>query len=308
MLPWSVIPIADISSRCASASIGVIFAAPSNIEYSVWLCRCTNDWFIGTPVYGRTPTTPRRVGECVLRPLPIQLDELLQRFLDVPSDGPSRCRAHWTEQRTPAQLQAQTEGRPLLGGLHGERDSVFCTAFPGSRQCDLVRRLPRGHRPRHPVAQALGACHAHDLGSFAQLVRHLATPSFVQHQPITQIGQIRDVIPHLLRAYRHVGGHVNGGHQRLGPPRNRLPIRIPGNNRVRGTNLPPILTALGTMPGTTLRLPASIPPIASSATSCGATCARGILKRSALAISPHSVGTGPGHNTVTDTPVPCSSS
>src|ERR1700739_3494106 len=96
--------------------------------------------------------------------------------------------------------------------------------------------------------------------------------------------------------------------QRLGPPRKRLPIRIPGSNRVRGTNLPPILTALGTTPGTTLRLPDSIPPMASSATSCGATCARGMLKRSALAISPHSVGTGPGHKTVTETPVPCSSS
>src|SRR5579872_3407785 len=66
MLPWSVIPIADISSRCASASMGAIFAAPSNIEYSVWLCRCTNEGFIGTPVYGRAPTHLRRVAECVL--------------------------------------------------------------------------------------------------------------------------------------------------------------------------------------------------------------------------------------------------
>src|SRR6202012_1816735 len=59
-------PIAGICSRCASASIGATFAAPSNIEYSVWLCRCTNDWLIGTPVYGRTPTSPRRVGKGVL--------------------------------------------------------------------------------------------------------------------------------------------------------------------------------------------------------------------------------------------------
>ncbi|CFS37997.1 Uncharacterised protein [Mycobacterium tuberculosis] len=33
-----------------------------------------------------------------------------------------------------------------------------------------------------------------------------------------------------------------------------------------------------------------------------------MLNRSALAISAHSVGTGPGHRAVTDTPVPCSSS
>src|ERR1700685_3165074 len=66
MLPWSVIPIADISSRCASASMGETFAAPSNIEYSVWLCRCTNDLLIGTPVYDRTPTRTWRVAECVL--------------------------------------------------------------------------------------------------------------------------------------------------------------------------------------------------------------------------------------------------
>src|ERR1700689_3575458 len=65
MLPWSVIPIAGICSRCASASMGATFAAPSNIEYSVWLCRCTNDWLIGTPVYDRPPTRPRRVAECV---------------------------------------------------------------------------------------------------------------------------------------------------------------------------------------------------------------------------------------------------
>jgi hypothetical protein len=35
MFPWSVIPMAGISSRWASASIGAIFAAPSSIEYSV---------------------------------------------------------------------------------------------------------------------------------------------------------------------------------------------------------------------------------------------------------------------------------
>src|ERR1700694_4935232 len=49
-------PIAGISRRWGSASIGAIFAAPSSIEYSVWLCRCTKDWFIGTPVYGCPPT------------------------------------------------------------------------------------------------------------------------------------------------------------------------------------------------------------------------------------------------------------
>src|SRR4051812_49374423 len=72
--------------------------------------------------------------------------------------------------------------------------------------------------------------------------------------------------------------------------------------------LPLALTTLGTTPGTTLRLPASIPSIAARATSRGETWARGMLNRSALAISAHSVGTGPGHNAVTETPVPCSSS
>ncbi len=51
-----------------------------------------------------------------------------------------------------------------------------------------------------------------------------------------------------------------------------------------------------------------MPPIAASATSRGETCAIGMLNRSALAISAHSVGTGPGHRQVTDTPLPCSSS
>ena len=48
----------------------------------------------------------RRVGVCVLRPLPVQRDELLQRFLDVSFDGASRSRAHRAEQRTPTQLKA----------------------------------------------------------------------------------------------------------------------------------------------------------------------------------------------------------
>ena len=69
-------PIAGISSRCASASIGVIFAAPSSIEYSVWLCRCTKEEeFIGPPVYGGAPTVlgvsrrPRMAcrGRCLRR-------------------------------------------------------------------------------------------------------------------------------------------------------------------------------------------------------------------------------------------------
>ncbi|SKV08386.1 Uncharacterised protein [Mycobacteroides abscessus subsp. abscessus] len=45
MFPWSVMPTADMPSRSTSASIGLIFAAPSSIEYSVWLCRCTNEEF-----------------------------------------------------------------------------------------------------------------------------------------------------------------------------------------------------------------------------------------------------------------------
>ncbi|CFE36017.1 Uncharacterised protein [Mycobacterium tuberculosis] len=87
-----------------------------------------------------------------------------------------------------------------------------------------------------------------------------------------------------------------------------MPIRIAGSSRLRGANLPLVLTNFGTMPGTTVRLPESIPAMAASATSCGETWARGMLNRSALAISAHSVGTGPGHRAVTDTPVPCSSS
>src|SRR3546814_362628 len=58
MLPWSVIPMAGISRRWASATIGLTFAAPSSIEYSVWLCRCTNEALIGWPVYWCAPTVP----------------------------------------------------------------------------------------------------------------------------------------------------------------------------------------------------------------------------------------------------------
>jgi hypothetical protein len=45
----------------------VIFAAPSSIEYSVWLCRCTKEEFIGTPVYDRSPTD-LGVSRCVSLP------------------------------------------------------------------------------------------------------------------------------------------------------------------------------------------------------------------------------------------------
>ncbi|CFS66619.1 Uncharacterised protein [Mycobacterium tuberculosis] len=50
--------------------MGVIFAAPSSIEYSVWLCRCTkedpaDEPLIGTPVYDRGPTPFGRVAKCV---------------------------------------------------------------------------------------------------------------------------------------------------------------------------------------------------------------------------------------------------
>src|SRR5690349_9799471 len=78
MFPWSVIPIAGICNRCASASIGLTFAAPSSIEYSVWLCRCTKEALralargaeglvIGTPVYDRDPTD-LGVSRCVSLP------------------------------------------------------------------------------------------------------------------------------------------------------------------------------------------------------------------------------------------------
>src|ERR1700757_2406539 len=69
MFPWSVMPIAGISNRCASAIIGATFAAPSSIEYSVWLCRWTkepeDEPLIGWPVYCRPPTPSRRVAERV---------------------------------------------------------------------------------------------------------------------------------------------------------------------------------------------------------------------------------------------------
>jgi hypothetical protein len=43
--------VAGISNRCASVSIGVTFAAPSTIDYSVWLCKCTKgEEFIGRTV------------------------------------------------------------------------------------------------------------------------------------------------------------------------------------------------------------------------------------------------------------------
>ena len=35
----------------------------------------------------------------------------------------------------------------------------------------------------------------------------------------TQIRQIRDVVPHVLRGHRHVGGHVNSGHRPSLAPR-----------------------------------------------------------------------------------------
>src|SRR5262249_2209211 len=150
--------------------------------------------------------------------------------------------------------------------------------------------------------------HAHDLGAFGDLVGQLAAPALVQDEPVAQVRQIGDVVPRVLRGHGHAGGQVNSGHQRLGPPRNRFPIRIAGRSRLRGTNLPLVLTTVGPTPGTTLRRPASTPPIAASATSDGETCTIERLNRSALAILAHSVGTGPGHSTVTDTPVPCSSS
>src|ERR1700733_6894143 len=171
-----------------------------------------------------------------------------------------------------------------------------------------MRRVPGGDRPVHPVSEALGAGDTDDLGALAQLVGQLAAPRLVHGQPLAQLREVGDVIPHVLRADGHVGRDVDLGHQRLGPPRKRLPIRRPATSSARATSRPPKLTAFGTRPGTTLRLPSTIPPMACSATSCGDTCASGMLNRSALAISPHSVGTGPGHSTVTETPVPCSSS
>ena len=72
--------------------------------------------------------------------------------------------------------------------------------------------------------------------------------------------------PYPRANHRHVGRQIHSGRQRLGPPRNRLPIRKPGNSRVRGRYLPPMLTALGTIPGTTLRFPSTIPSMAASAT------------------------------------------
>src|ERR1700761_9426601 len=93
MLPWSVIPIAGICSRFASASIGETFAAPSNIEYSVWLCRCTNDLLIGTPVYDRAPTSTRRVAKCVLpfRRITTELPRPRSRRAVPPAGRP----CHW---------------------------------------------------------------------------------------------------------------------------------------------------------------------------------------------------------------------
>src|SRR6516164_6779462 len=212
MFPWSVIPIAGICSRSTSASSGVIFAAPSSIEYSVWLCRCTKDWFIGTPVYDRPPTHPRRVAECVYF-LSVELDELLQRLLHVSLDCAGRRRTHRAEQRTSAHLDTQAQGGPAFGGPHSECDAVFRSALAGSRHRDLVRRVPFRHRPRHPVAQAFGTRHAHDLDAFADLVGQLAAPPLVQDEPLAPVRQVRHVLPHVLWGHRHVGGHVDGGHR-----------------------------------------------------------------------------------------------
>ena len=43
MLPWSVIARAGWPSATAAATTSPIRAAPSSIEYSVWVCRWTND-------------------------------------------------------------------------------------------------------------------------------------------------------------------------------------------------------------------------------------------------------------------------
>lgn len=70
------------------------------------------------------------------------------------------------------------------------------------------------------------------------------------------------------------------------------------NNRLSGAYLPLMLTNLGT----TMRLQASITLIAAlQRQSCDAICTMGILNRLVLAISTHSIGTGPGRKTVTDT-------
>ena len=43
MLPWSVIAIAGWPSATAAATTSSTRAAPSSIEYSVWLCRWANE-------------------------------------------------------------------------------------------------------------------------------------------------------------------------------------------------------------------------------------------------------------------------
>ena len=47
MFPWSVIPTAGCPSAITVAITSGTRAAPSSIEYSVCVCRCTNDGFHG---------------------------------------------------------------------------------------------------------------------------------------------------------------------------------------------------------------------------------------------------------------------
>src|SRR5580704_9860342 len=43
MFPWSVMPSAGWPSATAAATRSPTRAAPSNMENSVWVCRCVND-------------------------------------------------------------------------------------------------------------------------------------------------------------------------------------------------------------------------------------------------------------------------
>src|SRR5206468_1493427 len=85
--PWSVRPIAGISSSAARATSGPIRQAPSRIEYSLWTCRWTYGWPLGTDAHpsARRRRSQRRSVDLELHAEagPRRQDELLEDALVV---------------------------------------------------------------------------------------------------------------------------------------------------------------------------------------------------------------------------------
>src|ERR1700677_148031 len=69
MFPWSVMPRAGWPSATAAATKSPTRAAPSNMENSVWVCRCVNDRSDTGPPFA----TSSQTYTCVIRPGPSNL-------------------------------------------------------------------------------------------------------------------------------------------------------------------------------------------------------------------------------------------